>query len=283
MATPTQFSKFGKVVSDLFKKDFDFGYSVKNTNKASKGLKFETAGNNTTTGVAGYAKVNYDHSDFGKVEAKVHSAGRDSDTNAKVTFNKLTKGLEVSVAANAAPDVAVEAIYKRKHFATTVGGKTNLDSGKSSAAAAVSVGPYSDIVVGGNVALACGKDGAVDLSAYNAGLEYSGKAFSTAVVSANKFDAIAVSVHRKHDRDTLFGVRLNSSIAKSTHKLDFGVKRSISDSASITIKGDTDANVGFTFQQRLSAPVAKFSFAYQRNLRSDKNQKFGLGMHFGDY
>lgn len=280
---PPQYNKLTKSISDLFKKDFDFGFNVKTTNKASKGLKFETAGLNTATGVAGAVKVNYDHSDFGKVETQLHTAGRDEDTNAKVTFNKLAQGVEVSISANAAPDVGVEAVYTQSQFASTLTASTNLDSGKSKAALKATVGAFSGLTLGGEMAGSLGKSGSFDVSTYDMGLLYGFDKTTLGLISSKKFDGLATSVFHKLDKETSIGVRVNSNLAKSAHTADFGLQHALSSSSSAKIKADTNGVVGISFIQNLATPNAKFSFALQRALTGTKSEKFGLGLHFGDY
>jgi hypothetical protein len=281
--SPPEWSKLTKSVSDLFKKDFDFGFNVKNTNKASKGLKFETAGCNTASGVAGSVKVDYNHSDFGKVEAKVHTAGRDSDTNAKITFNKLSKGLEVSLAANAAPDLTLEGSYKADQFTAKLAASTNLDSAKHRAGVSATFGSFSGITLGGNVGASIGSSGSADVNDYNAGLTYGLENTTLGLVTSKKFDGITASVFHKYGSDTNLGLRLTSNLSKGTNDVDFGFQHALSSASSVKVRGNSAGVFGVSYVQKLSAPTAKFSFALERSLLNNKGEKFGLGLHFGDY
>jgi hypothetical protein len=280
---PPQFNKLTKSVSDLFKKDFGFGFSVQTTNKASKGLKFETEGNNNATGVAGRVKVDYDHSDFGKVELQMHTAGKDSDTNVKLTSTKLADGLEVSLAANAAPDLALEASFKQSQFAGQFKATTNLDSEKHSAGIFATLGSFSGLTFGAQVGAGLGSSGAVDVNKYDLGALYKFDDTQVGLVTGAKFDNITTSVFHKLDGDTNLGVRVSSALGKGSHKAEFGLQHKLSGTSSAKVKADLDGTVGISFVQKLSNPNAKFSFAHQRSLTSSKNEKFGIGLHFGDY
>lgn len=282
---PPQFNKLTKAVSDLFKKDFDFGYSAKTTNNASKGLKFETKGNNTATGVAGAVKINYDHSDFGKVETQLHTAGKDSDTNAKVTFNKLADGLEVSLGANAAPDVNLEAVYKQSQFAATLNASTNLDSAKHKAGVFATFGSFSGLTFGGEVGANLGKSGSVDLNKYNVGALYAFDDTQVGLVTGKQFDSLTTTVFHKLDGDTNLGLRVGSDIKGSNFasSVEVGLQHKLSAQSTAKVRANINGVVGISFVQKLSAPNAKFSFAHERSVTGASNDKWGLGLHFGDY
>lgn len=100
---PPQFKDFGKKVSDLLKKGFDYKNEVKVVTKSANGVSIETSAVHAK-GVEGACKINHKDKELGgEVEVNVSSTGACSATNAKITFDKLIPSGKLSVSGNASP------------------------------------------------------------------------------------------------------------------------------------------------------------------------------------
>jgi hypothetical protein len=276
---PPQYNKLGKKVKDLFKKEYDFGYRVKTTNKASAGVKFETSAKESSNGIAGTTKVNYS-ADFGKLELQLANAGSDKDTNGKATFTQLVDGLELSVGVNASPEVNTEFVYAIDSFAATLKTSTNIDSLKHKVGLEASVG-LGDITVGGAVGL----NSSFAIDSYDAGVEYTNSSFVAAVKSGKQFQNFDVSYFHKYSKDTVFGANVGLSLKGDVLRgVQFGADHKISSDVSLKGKIDNNANTAVVLSQKLASPQMKFTVAHSFNaLDNKKAKKFGVGLSFGDY
>lgn len=277
---PPQFKDFGKKVSDLLKKGYDFKNEFKVVNKSSN-VTIETSASHNKN-LAGNCKITHtDKSLGGTCEVNVSSAGSASDTNAKLTFDKLIPSGKLSVSGNAAPSATVETTYAKDFFAGTFNLSSNL-AGKHSANASGALG-FDNVAVGGAAAFCC-TSGTV--KNYNVGAEYSAKDLTASMVTSNKTEDITTSFFQKLSSSFAVGTRLNIEGEAGSRTLAVGSDYVLDKSTNVKTSFDSNGIVNVNVCHILANPAAKVNVAAQFDaLSSDvfKANKFGIGVTVGDF
>jgi hypothetical protein len=277
---PPQFKDFGKKVSDLLKKGYDFKNEFKIINKSSNVI-IETSASHTKS-LDGNCKITHtDKSIGGNVEVNVSSAGAASATNAKLTFDKLIPSGKVSISGNAAPSANLETTYAKDFFAGTLNLGSNF-AGKNTATASGALG-FDNVAVGGAASFCATSGTAQD---YNVGAEYSTKDLTATMVTSNKTEDITTSFFQKMSSTFSVGTRLNIEGEAGSRTLAVGSDYTLDKSTNVKTSFDSNGIVNVNVCHILANPAAKINVAAQFDaLSSDifKANKFGIGVTVGDF
>lgn len=275
MSTPF-FGDFGKSVSDLLSKKFDFYHSL-STKSSEDNVKMES-GVKCGKSNDGYSKFTYKDSRFGSVEGEVHTAAADSKTSGKLKFNKLSKGLDVTLGGTAKPDGNLKIKYSQKNF----NGEASVNSDLSSAVVQGSVvAGFEGVAVGGKASLEVSSEGA-NLKAVDAGIQYShGRSITASVFSSKNMKKFTGSVFYRVNGDLDTGV--SASMEGSNQSVDLGAQYSIDSSTTLKAKVGSDKKFSTSVEHRLANPHLAINLASQFDLGSGnlKANKWGVGFTFG--
>lgn len=275
---PPQFSKFGKSVKDLFGKKFDYNYEVATKHKASKGVTVETGGVGAGGAINGKTKVNYKNGDFGSVEVSLNTSGQDKDQSAKVTLDKLGKGIEVVVSGDARPACKADVSYSQDFFASNFavdsnGSKTNLVGSGTIGHDGLSVGAEVKANASGCV------------SDYNVGCEYAQPDFNVTLKTTKKGEEISASYFQKVSKATSLGSLFFHNPESDVRRLSVGVEHKLDSDTVVKTKVDSTGILATAIEHRLSqGPLLGVAGSF--NLLSKEPlaaQQFGFSLKFGDY
>lgn len=270
---PVQFSKLGKKVTDLFKKNYEFDNQIATKNSTSVNnakLTIEAGSKNQTNG---FAKITYDSKDLGKFELDFPTAGMPS---AKVTNTGVMDGLELVLAGNGKPAGSLEANYAQDFVAcsTKVCSNNNVN-------ASVTIG-HDDVTCGGAVAL----NMAGEIKNWDVAAEWAKKDFTMTVHTAKKGEDITLSFFQRVSGQTSVGARFFHQPESDDKKLTFGMDHQYDSKTNIKAKADTAGVVSTAIQHRLSNPSFLLNVSAEFNALSKDRlnaQKLGVSAKFGDY
>lgn len=277
-----QFSKLGKSVGDLFKKEYDYQYQVATKNKAGA-VAVESGAFGKSGGLNGYGKLTYTDKSFGKVEMEMRTNDKPDKTNVKVTLDKLSDGLEVVLAGDAASSASVEASYSQDFFSSNV----KLSSAGGQQSASVSGLISSDgLSVGGNLSFDLGAEGSPTLKDYNVGSEYSEKDFTLSLVTKSQGEEIHASYFQRMNKDTQIGCTFSHNPDGDKRTLTFGGQRQLDASTTVKSMANTDGALAVAVVHQLGNPAFSVGVSSKFNALSKDPlvaQAFGVSLKFGDF
>jgi voltage-dependent anion channel protein 2 len=281
---PPLYSKLGKTLSDLFKKKFEYDGKVSSRNIVNNELTLESSSNLTEKGTfAGNVKATYKNKDFGEVEGEMNTSGSLTGS-AKAT--KLAKNLTVTLSGTERPSCKLLAEYQKEYFAVSGHVEHNADTTKLEGTVVVGFDGFS---VGGQARY---DTAAADLEDYNAGAEYTHDDFTATLVTSDRADKLVASYfyklkNRTAGLKTSVGGRFEYDLTKQANNrvLTIGVEHDIDAASNMKAKVDSNGTLAGVVEHRLNNPSVKLAFAAQwagKN-KSTTPEKFGVGVHFGDY
>lgn len=275
---PPTFGDFGKSVKDLLKKKFDYNYEVATKHKASKGVTVEASGKGAGGSVTGATKVNYKSKDFGSVEVKLNTTGKEKDQSAKVTLNQLGDGLEVVLSGDARPAGKAEVTYAQDFFT----GNLTVDSNGSNASFVGSgVIGHDGLSVGAEVQAS--SSGSVD--DYNVGCQYAQPDFTMSLKTANSSEHITASYFQKVSGSTQVGTQFFHNPEKDVRELTFGLQHTLDADTTVKTKVNSNGVLAAAIEHRLNqGPLLGVAGSF--NLLSKDPlaaQQFGISLKFGDF
>jgi len=273
---PPLFKNFGKGLTDLFKKQFDYKKSVTVKTSTSNGLTLETQAETAKAGdFAGSLKSTYKQSDVGVFEAELHTSG---STKYSVKADKLTKNLVVKVSGDEKPSGKVEVDYAQDFFSSSL----TVDVAKESTAVdTAGVIGFDGLSVGGHVKYDVTRQ---QLADFNAGTEYSQSDFTVTVKTTDQANKIATSYLHKISADVQAGAHFSYDLESGKRLLAVGGSQRFDSQSFGKAKLDTNGILSLALEQKLKNPLAKLVFSAEFNARqaSTVPDRFGLGVHLGD-
>lgn len=226
----------------------------------------------------GYSKFTYKDSRFGSVDGEVHTAASDSKTNGKLKFNKLSKGLDVTLSGTAIPDGNLKVKYSQKNFNVETSVNSDLDSATVQGAV---VAGFEGVAVGAKASVEISSQGA-NLKAVDAGLQYShGKFITASVFSSKNMKSFTGSVFYVVNSDLDAGV--SASFEGSKQNIAVGALYTVDGSTSLKAKIDSNKKLSTSVEHRLANPQLAVNLASQMDLGAGslKASKWGVGLTFG--
>jgi voltage-dependent anion channel protein 2 len=275
-----QFSKVGKNVGDLFKKEYDFQYQVATKSKSGS-VNVETGAYGKSGGLNGYGKLCYKDSSFGSVDLEMRTNDKPDKTNIKLTLDKLGDGLEVVVQGNSGSNGSLEASYAQDFFSTNAVLRTDGSSHNLSAAGLITSDGLS---VGGQVNLNLA-DGP-ELTDYNVGAEYSEKDITLTLLTKKQGEEIHASYYQKTSSTTTLGCTFTHNPDGDARSLTFGGQHQLDSNTTLKSKASTNGTVSVAVQHRLANPAMLIGVASSFNALSKDPlvaQQFGVSLKFGDF
>lgn len=272
---PQQFSKLGKKVGDLFKKQYDFDHQIATKHKASNGVTVEAGAKNSTNG---FSKLEIKNKDYGNFELETFT---ESAHKAKITLNTLADGLELILSGNSSGSGGVETSYAADFFALNAALNTN--GTKSTIKAAGTIGA-DDVTCGGAVEL----DDSGKVKNYDMGCEWAQPDFTLSCFTMKSGDEIHLGYFQKVSSATSVGALFFHAPEDDIKKLTFGCEHAYDASTNVKAKIDTNGILSSVLEHRLSNPNVLLGIAAEYNATKKGNlfsapQKFGVSLKFGDY
>lgn len=276
---PPQFSDFGKQISDLFKKKFDYGNNISTINKTDDGLKVEAGGKAkaNSTDFDGYAKINYDGHKAAKFEGNINTNGAMSG---KMTLNDLIDGGKVVVKTNDNPSGSVEASYAQDFFAGSTTFSTNSKAHKLNVSGAIgheglSVGASVDLDLSGKV---------TDPLEYNIGTQYATNNYTACLLTSQKGETVAASFFQRVNKSLTIGTRFTFKPEQNSRTMEFASEYALDAVTTVKAKADTNNNCAVAVEHKLSDPKVKVGVAAAfDSSKNFSNKNFGLNFTFGDF
>lgn len=285
---PPQFTSFGKLPKDLFKKKFEFEHTLKVQSANRSGLKLESGAILGNAGeLKGYVKSTFPRFSFGSVSAELYT---DASSDSKVTLalSGLPKGLTISPSVSAkdknfgAAMAGVDVNYSQEYFATSVTAKSDLE--KHLVDASVSLGERG-ISVGGNVALDVSSG--ADVKQMNCGIDYQQDDYTASIFTENNLSTVTAAYFQRLNVDHVLGAQfkyaLNGGQARS---MTIGSEYRVNANTTVKTKVDVPSgDVAAHVEHRLANPSVLVGVATAFNLRSQKiaADKIGLNFALGDF
>jgi hypothetical protein len=276
---PTQFGKFGKQISDLFKKKYDFGTKITTIHKADGGVKIEAGGNSKAgdSNLTGFAKLNYKDSSFGEAEGSVKTCG---SANGSVTLKNLADGVEVVVKASEKPCGSVKATYAQDFFAGSAEFSANQTKQKLALSGVIGadglcVGGSIDLDLSGNIN---------DPSEYAIGVQQQRSDYVATVLMTQKGEKVAASWFQTISEKLSVGSTLTFKPEEGSRTMCFASEYALDKDTTIKAKGSTCGTVAGAIEHRLRDPALKFGVAASfDSKKSFANKDFGINLTFGDF
>jgi len=278
---PPLFSRFGKDLKDLLKKNYDFKHELTINSKPHPGLTLETkVSAPDEKNLEGSLKAKYDRSE-GTGEFNYNIDGN-ADLELKAT--QLYPNLSVTARAETS-NGKFGAEYRAPNVSLTAHGLYGWESKLFHAEGSV-VGDYQGLSIGGS-----GKYNVTEAKVedYNLGLEYNRDKFIASVQTTNRAETATVSVfqqvaNRKTGmKPTQVGLKVEGQLTNLDNPvLTVGAHHYLDSSCSVRAKVDTKGAFATVLEHRLDNPSVTLSLAAQWNLAKRKSSpdKFGVGLKF---
>jgi hypothetical protein len=277
---PPQFSKFGKAVSDLLNKRFDYNNQVATKHKADKGITVEAGGVTNAKGAfTGFTKVNYKNKDFGALDLEVHTAGKSSDQKGKATLSNLYKGVEVVLSGDAAQAGKAEVSYAQDFYAVNLTLNSNCKKNKNIT--------YSGSI--GSDGLSVGATASTDFTGsvvdYNVGAEYGASDATLTLYTTNRGEEINAAFHHKISSAYSIATHFSHNPASDAKALTVGVDHQFDAITNLKAKIASSGILSSSVEHRLPAgPLLGLAGEFDTLSKTPFSAtKFGLYLKFGEY
>jgi voltage-dependent anion channel protein 2 len=281
---PPLYSKFGKSLSDLFKKKFEYDSKISSRNIVNSELTIESSSSLTEKGnFTGNVKTTYKNKDFGEVEGEMNTSGL---LTGSIKATKLADNLTVTLSGTERPCGKLLAEYQKEYFAVSGQVEHNMDTTKLEGTAVVGFDGFS---VGGQARY---NTATSEVEDYNAGAEYTHDDFTATLVTSDRADKLVASYfHKIKNRTaglkTSVGGRFEYDLTKQANNrlLTIGVEHDIDAASNMKAKIDSNGSIAGVVEHRLNNPSVKLAFAAQwagKN-KTTTPERFGVGVNFGDY
>jgi len=286
---PPTFGSFGKSTKDLFKKKYDFDFSVKSVRKGDDGFTFESSITQTKAGANRGALSIKKKENWGEEELSVNTA-KDQESKASVKITKFA-GLTSTITASTKDDdfkgsdrtiYTIDNEYLRNNVAATLAFKTNCFSHKLKASAAFGVNDFS-----------VGASTAVDLSSgasvtdYNVGAEFSKPAYTVSAFTERKLENVTLSYYAKNVNKYNIGARVVTDLALKDPKVTVGADTQLCNNTGLKFKAESDTTVSLALDHRVANPALQVglaaSFKPLEFNQSVKAVSFGFNLTAGDF
>jgi len=284
---PPQFTSFGKLPKDLFKKKFEFEHTVKVQSANRNGLKIESGAILGQTGeLKGYVKSSFPRFSFGAVSAELYT---DASSDSKVTLalSGLPKGLTISPSVSAkdksfgAAMAGVEVNYSQEYVAASVNAKSDLE--KHLIDASLSLGEKG-ISVGGNIALDVSSG--ADIKSMNYGIDYQQDDYTASIYTENNQKTCTASYFQRINVDHVLGASFKYAFNGGERAMTIGSEYRVNPNTTVKTKVDIPTgDVAAHVEHRLANPSVVIGVATAFNVRSQKiaADKVGLNFALGDF
>jgi len=285
MATfvPPLWSKFGKSLSDLLKKKYDYKNQLTVKNNVGSDLTLESSSIlSEKSNFAGAVKATYKNRDFGEFEGKFETEGK---LEGEIKTSKLIPNVNVKINATEKPLGKVVLEYEQNSFSGAVTVEATQKTTKGEVAAVVG---FDGLSVGGAVQY---DTALADVSDFNAGAEYKTDNFIATVQTENRADSITASYFHSLAGNrygkTEVGAQLKYDLraADKNSTLTIGTAHDIDAVTSVKGKIDSTGSIAAVVEYRLNNPAVKLAFSSQWDGKKKvvNPDKFGVAATFGDY
>jgi|EP00462_Mataza_sp_D1_P005114 hypothetical protein len=268
--------------SDFISKNFTFSHSVKTINKADGNVKIENGVESTGTALKGWTKANFPAADLGKAEVQVCANGADKDTKAKLEFSSCgITGVDLTLSANASPNVTVEAAYAQNNFGLK--SEINTDLGAAASLKQSLWASHSGVKATADldVCLAAG-----ELKDYNLKVDYKQKDLQASMKTSNGRNVLTGWVAQNFCPGFYWGAQVQHNLAKSATVGAVGASFKIDDATVVHKLVNTDGQLQVAVEHRLSNPAVKVNSACEFDVLGSNccaAKKYGFGITFGDF
>lgn len=269
-----QWNKLGKSCNDLFKKKYDFSNSI-STKNTSGDVTVEaqaTRGN----ALVGKTTMTVKNSKYGELEVALRTDAKDDNAAGKLTLNKLSDGLEVTIKGSKKA-VNVDTVLNKGNVTVTAGFSS---ASKANAAVVLS---NDGLSVGGAVALDINSG---EVSDYNVGTQWTSGDVTTTLVTSNKGEDITASYCQKVN-GALIGAKFTLQPENNSRSLTIGTQWNLDDKTLVKAKLESSGVVSTVVEHRLASPSCLLGVSTSWNALaagSDilKAQACGVQLKFGD-
>jgi hypothetical protein len=284
---PPQFTSFGKLPKDLFKKKFEFEHTLKVQSANRSGLKLESGAILANSGeLKGYVKSTFPRFSFGSVSAELYT---DASSDSKVTLalTGLPKGLTISPSISAkdksfgAAMAGVDVNYSQEYFATSVTAKSDLE--KHLVDASISLGE-GGVSVGGNIALDVSSG--ADIKSMNYGVDYQQDDYTASIYTENNMQSVTAAYFQRLNVDHVLGAQFKYAVGGGARAMTIGSEYRVNPNTTVKTKIDVPSgDVAAHVEHRLANPSILVGVATAFNVRSQKiaADKIGLNFALGDF
>jgi len=286
---PQKFGDIAKKIKDLFKKRYDYDYTLDIINKSKDGMTMSTGFAMEDQDVlSGCVKMEYEDEKLGKFDVNLKVNGKDEDESTQLCckLDKLCDGLELNVKCNVIPEVTFTADYEQDAFAAQAELTTDMKFQKNTTLAASGAFTYNDFTIG--------LSGELDLINQNpknhdVALQYKQNPHIVSFATKKKFKQFLVGYHASPRDDLEAGIQIEVTEEEKDQEYkpigNFGLDYMINPTTSLRAKLDTDYTLSYAIQHELSNPALRVNFAHEMKPCSDSlaATNWGFGLTVGDY
>jgi len=285
---PPQFTSFGKLPKDLFKKKFEVEHTLKVNSANRSGLKLESGAVLGNAGeLKGYVKSTFPRFSFGSVSAELYT---DASSDSKVTLalSGLPKGLSISPCVSAkdksfgATMAGVDVSYSQQYFATSITAKSDLEKHLVDASASLGESGFS---IGGNIALDVSSG--ADIKAMNCGIDYQQDDYTASFYTENNLSTMTAAYYQRINVDHVLGAQFKYALnGNHPRSMSIGSEYRVNPNTTVKTKVDVPSgDVAAHVEHRLVNPSVLVGVATAFNVRSQKiaADKVGLTFGMGDF
>jgi hypothetical protein len=277
--TPPQYKDFGKKVSDLFSKGFDFKNELTVISKgtgSAKGIEIESSACSGKS-LTGNLKASQKGTKLG-ADAEIN-CGTTGNCSAKLTFGNLIPNGKLTTSINQDCNWNNEVAFSQDFFTGLFKFNTNF-SGKMGFSAAGAIG-YDNVAVGGTVS---GSDAGI--KDYNCGAEYSNGNLIAAMMTSDQGDNISCSFFQKISKGFSVGTQLAIQSEAGTRTLTVGSDYALDSVTNLKTTANSNGCVKAAVSHVLANPGCKINVSAEFDaLSSDvlKANKMGVSFTLGDF